>query len=140
MKTQQSHQKSKRIVQKHRFEARHPHMLPLTRPRLVSTHSKRTRRLRDGLQEKRRESFLPLTNYCRTINKKTNKFIYFLASSPVVLGASSFVFLTWLISLPVVHCFIFNCGEYFHFHGGQFLTVSTPSELPVKSCSVHALE
>ena len=136
MKTQQSHQKSERIVQKHRFEARHPHMLPLTRP----THSKRTRRLRDGPKEKRRESFLPLTNYCRAINMKTNKFIYFLVSSPVFLGASSFVFLTWLISLPVVHYFISNGGEYFHFHGGQFLTVSTLSELSVKMCSVHALE
>ena len=132
MKTQQSHQKSERIVQKHRFEARHPHMLPLTRPRLVSAYSKRTR--------KKRESFLSLTNYCRTINMKTNKFICFLASSPVVLGASSFVFLTWLISLPVVHYFISSGGEYFYFHGLQFLTVSTPSELSVKRCSVHALE
>ena len=45
----------------------------------------------------------PLTNYCRTIDMRTNKLIHFLASSPVVLGASSFVFLAWLISLQVVH-------------------------------------
>ena len=60
----------------------------------------------------------PLTNYCRTIDMRTNKLIHFLASSPFVLGASSFVFLTWRISLPVVHYFISNGGEYFHVHVG----------------------
>ena len=45
----------------------------------------------------------PLMNYCRTIDMKTNKLIHFLDSSPVVLRASSFVFLAWLISSQVVH-------------------------------------
>ena len=60
----------------------------------------------------------PLTNYCWTIDMKTNKLIHFLDSSPVVLGASSFVFLAWLISSQVVHYFISNGGEYFHVHVG----------------------
>ena len=51
MKTLQSHQISERIVQTHRSEARHPHMLPLARPRLVTAHSKRTRRLREDPNE-----------------------------------------------------------------------------------------
>ena len=89
-------------------------------------------------EEKRK---LPsLTNYFRTINMRANKFIYLLASSPVVLGASSFVFLTWLINLPVVHYFISNGEEYFHVHVGYFLTVSTPSEFSLKRHSVHTLE
>ena len=55
-----------------------------------------------SIGEEKRE-LPPLTNYCRTINMRKNKFIYFLDSSPVVLGASLFVFFTWLISARCIH-------------------------------------
>ena len=111
MKTLQYHQKSERIVQKHRLTC-------FSNSPQACLHSleKDPEAERRSVGEENRK-LPPLTNYCRTINMKTNKFIYFLASSPVVLGASSFVFLTWLISLPVVHYFISNGGEYFYFHG-----------------------
>ena len=71
-------------------------------PVSATAHSKSTRRLRLSIGEEKRE-LPPLTNYCGTINMRKNKFIYFLDSSPVVLGASLFVFFTWLISARCIH-------------------------------------
>ena len=54
-----------------------------------------------------RENFVPVRNAFgpllqrSPLNMKTNKLIYFLDSSAVALGASLFVFLAWLLSLPL---------------------------------------
>ena len=59
------------------------------------------------IEQNLRENFAPMRNAFgpllqrSPLNMKTNKLIYFLDSSAVALGASLFVFLAWLLSLPL---------------------------------------